>query len=124
MRVAVNLILFAALGSLVSAVDVSQTETTTFDDLDYEYSAHMTKYGLSYNSVSEYEMRREIFARNDATIREHNAKEGVTFTMGHNKFSDWTSEEWKNMLDSSFEKKNSGAQVFDERGKLLGGSGS
>lgn len=38
-------------------------------------------------------MRKARYVEIDTLIRSHNSKEGVTFTMGHNRFSDWTTEE-------------------------------
>lgn len=90
----------AAICGLTNAVDVVSPEDAPID-IDFAYAEHMTKYGKSYNSIDEYETRKAIFAKNDSLIREHNAKEGTTFTIGHNAFSDWSSEEWATMLMES-----------------------
>ena len=39
-------------------------------------------------------MRKARYAEVDAIIRAHNSREGVSFTMGHNRFSDWSAEDW------------------------------
>ena len=63
-------------------------------DIDIAYAEHMTKHRLSYESVDEYEVRKARYAEVDAIIRAHNSREGVSFTMGHNRFSDWNAEDW------------------------------
>ena len=60
----------ASVASLTAALDIYEQE-----DLDYAYSVHMTKFGLAYNSVEEYTMRKALFAATDKLIREHNASD-------------------------------------------------
>lgn len=83
----------AVIVALSHAVDVTPEEELVDLDLDFAFAEHMTKYGLSFDSAGEHEMRREKFAEIDAIIRSHNANEDFTFTMGHNRFSTWTPEE-------------------------------
>lgn len=82
----------ALISSLSQAVDVVLVNDNKVDT-DYAYAEHMTKFGLSYNSVNEFETRKARFAYIDTYIRNHNSKEGVSYTLGHNKFSDWSDEE-------------------------------
>ena len=58
----------------------------------------ITKHNKSYATVEEFETRKAIFNQMDQFIESHNAKEGMTFTVGFNKFSDYTPIEYKKML--------------------------
>uniref|UniRef100_A0A7S3KGF7 Uncharacterized protein n=1 Tax=Euplotes crassus TaxID=5936 RepID=A0A7S3KGF7_EUPCR len=57
----------------------------------------MTTYDKSYHTEDEYQFRRDIFNKNLEIINEHNAQ-GKSFTLGVNKFTDWTDEEYKAIL--------------------------
>jgi len=76
------------LAGLASASDMYRTD----------FMSHITQFGLSYGTVEEYEFRFEQFLMKEAHIAEHNAKEGETYKLGHNKFSTWTDAEYKRML--------------------------
>lgn len=99
----------AVIATLSQAVDVVLTNQDS--DIDFAYAEHLTKFGLSYNSVEEYETRKARFAKMDAFIRNHNSKEGVSYTVGHNQFSDWSTEE-----------KNANAMGLKRREATLGAS--
>jgi len=58
----------------------------------------MSEFGLSYGTKEEYNFRMEIFADNDAYIKEQNLNSENTFVLDHNKFSTMTKEEVKMML--------------------------
>lgn len=62
-----------------------------------QFSAHISHYGLSYATSEEFEFRFNIYADNEKIINEHNAG-NHSFTLGHNKFSTWTDEEYKGLL--------------------------
>lgn len=64
---------------------------------DSEYEAYLASYGKSYNSVSEFEYRKSIFYAAKEFIEAENAK-GNSYTLGLNKFADWTLEEFKQLL--------------------------
>ena len=78
----------ALLLALSQAVEVLETV-----DIDFAYAEHLTKHGLSYESVEEFEVRKARFAEVDAIIRAHNSRDGVSYKRGHNRFSDWSHEE-------------------------------
>ena len=61
------------------------------------FNQHMTEQGLSFATIEEYHARRQIFAKKDRFINEHNAQ-NETFELGHNKFSTWTDAEYKAIL--------------------------
>jgi C1A family cysteine protease len=79
----------AALAGLVAA--------TPMTDSEYRFINYVAKFSKSYGTKEEYAFRLEQFARNEAAIQESNAIES-NFTLGHNKFSDYTNDEYKKML--------------------------
>lgn len=80
--------LIAAAAVAVASADRAQYETA--------FAAHVAKFGLDFPADSaEYKERMNIFITNDQTIRAHNARAGVTYTLAHNQFSHLTVEEWK-----------------------------
>jgi len=62
------------------------------------FNEHLAAYGKSYGTKEEYNFRMEIFAQKHQEIAEINAQEGNTFTVGHNMFSTWTHDEYKQLL--------------------------
>ena len=72
------------------------------EELNYgiepRFQEHISKFGLSYGTKEEYQFRMDIFAKNDAYIREQNLKSENTFVLDHNKFSTMTKDEVKQML--------------------------
>ena len=58
----------------------------------------MSKFGKSYGTKEEYEFRLEQFRKSLQKVREHNSRNDVTYSLGINKFSDITHEEYKKML--------------------------
>jgi len=65
--------------------------------VEREYVQHLAEFGKSYGTKEEYQFRLALFAEKHAAIAEHNAQNG-SFVLGHNKFSDWTHEEYKRLL--------------------------
>jgi len=51
-----------------------------------------------YGTKEELELRSTIFKKNLAAIREENSKNGNSFTLGINRFADWTPAEYKRLL--------------------------
>ena len=39
---------------------------------DFAFATHLAKFGKTYLSVEEYAMRRDVFLKVDAFVREHN----------------------------------------------------
>lgn len=84
-----------ALG-VISLAMVGYFQTST-EQVDAHFVSFMTQYEKNYMSEDEFNMRREIFNSNVEFINKHNA-EGKSFTLGVNKFSDWTDEEYRTLL--------------------------
>jgi cathepsin L len=79
---------FIAL-ALASACSASQ--------LSSKFMQYITQHNKSYGTVEEFEYRKALFAIIDDAITEINSTEGNTWTAGHNKFSDWSHEEFSKM---------------------------
>ena len=65
-----------------------------------EFMQYVSKFGKSYDTLDEFNMRMELYLNIDKQIKEWNAKEGITSTMGHNFFSDFTDAERKRLTSS------------------------
>ena len=66
----------------------------------FKFQQYLSEHGKSYKTVEEYEYRLENFMKKDAFINYHNSL-GESYTVGHNKFSDWADWEYKNLLTHS-----------------------
>ena len=64
---------------------------------DYEFMKYITEYGKHYATRSEFDLRAGIFKDVLQTIEEHNAS-GATHQLGLNHLSDFTEDEYKQML--------------------------
>ena len=62
-------------------------------DIETLYAKYIAQFRKSYLTTEEYEIRMEIFAKNNFLIKEHNM--GSTHTLAHNIYSDWTEAELK-----------------------------
>ena len=58
---------------------------------------YVSKYGKSYPTLEEFNMRAELFMQTNAIIKEWNADETATSKMGHNFLSDYTDVEKANL---------------------------
>lgn len=79
---------------------VAAAEHGPRDYTNYSYEDFVAEFGKGYNSDA-HEMRKDIFEKNLATIREHNTAfaRGIrTWWMGVNEFADLTQEEFKAFL--------------------------
>jgi Cathepsin propeptide inhibitor domain (I29) len=70
----------------------------------------MAAHSKSYATVSEFQRRREVFAETYRYIEERNsnetqAREGLTYKLGLNKFADWTREEREKIRGGAVKKK-------------------
>lgn len=93
-----------ALVAGLLALSQNRTFTTTLYSKntltaeDYEFMKFITVHGKSYGTKEEYEFRASLFKKTIAKIKEENAKTENTFTVGINRFADWTNEEIKRLL--------------------------
>jgi len=70
---------------------------TPMVEMDYKFINYVAKFGKSYATKEEYATRLGQFAIKDAVIAEENAAQS-SYTLAHNKFSDYTDAEYKKML--------------------------
>ena len=62
-----------------------------------QYAEYLAAHGKSYGTKEEYNFRLEQYLIKDAAINKINAEE-KNFTVGHNYMSDWTHDEYKQLL--------------------------
>ena len=67
------------------------------DTQELEFMNYLSKYGKQYHDMNEFLTRKELFLAKEMLIVAHNSRPS-NFTLGHNKFSDWTEEEMGRML--------------------------
>ena len=65
---------------------------------DMEFLKYVSKFGKSYGTKEEFEFRADLFKKNLALLAEENGRNENTFTVGINKFADWTPAEFRRML--------------------------
>ena len=70
---------------------------SAISDIEMKYMNYLAEHGKTTNDIDEFNTRLGFFAVADAEIEASNAVE-KNFTLGHNKFSDWSPVEYKQML--------------------------
>ena len=65
---------------------------------DMEFLKYVAKFGKSYGTKEEFEFRADLFKKNLAALAEENARNENTFSVGVNKFADWTPSEYRRLL--------------------------
>ena len=73
------------------------TSATVMTQMDYEYMKYISKFAKMYETVEEFERRKELFKDTHAKIEALNANEG-SYRAAHNHMSDWFEEEYKKLL--------------------------
>ena len=82
-------------GSLLSALALA----SPLNALEFEFMKWISNHNRSYSTLEEYSMRKLIWAEHDEFIKMVNNPENeFTHTAGHNKFSDWTEEEFEALM--------------------------
>jgi len=84
------------------------TSLYTKNDIDMEFINYIAKYGKSYGTKEEFYMRAAQFQRTLGQLSLENSKNDNTFTLGVNKFADWTPAEYKSILGFKGGKRSSG----------------
>ncbi len=81
--------------ALATLAAVSQA--TLMTEMDYTFMKFITKFGKFYETVEEFNMRREMFVASEQKIAELNSKNSSS-KFGHNHMSDYTDEEYHKMM--------------------------
>ena len=76
-----------------------------------DFAQYVTKYGKNYGTVEEFQFRERLFNEKRATNAKINAQNSNTFTVGLNKFSDWTHAEYKKIL--GYKRSHTTAKNFE-----------
>jgi len=85
--------------ALVLCIVVAVECKTLWHQLDgYEFEDFVKEYKKTYDTTLEREYRRDVFNKNLAKIKAHNADTTKTWKEGVNHMSDWTREEFKRLL--------------------------
>ena len=84
-----------------AAILGAATQAKMMSQLDIDFMHYIAKFNKKYESIEEYEDRIVNFAKTDKFIKEANSREDRSYRAGHNKFSDWTDEEYKAKLGLS-----------------------
>ena len=63
-----------------------------------EFVNYVALYGKSYGTKEEYEFRANLFKQTMEFVKRENEKKENTFTVGINKFADWTPTEVKRLM--------------------------
>lgn len=58
---------------------------------------YIAKQGKSYTDINEYQKRKENFEKSEEFVTNFNKRTDVSFKVGLNNFSDWSSEEIKKL---------------------------
>ncbi|XP_057501973.1 actinidain-like [Actinidia eriantha] len=93
--ISMSLLFFSTFLIFSFAIDAKISPLRTNDEVMALYESWLVKYGKSYNSLGEREMRIEIFKENLRFIDEHNADPNRSYTVGLNQFADLTDEEYR-----------------------------
>ena len=67
------------------------------DSLEYSYIKHLAKFTRELKSKGEFLERLEYFHKSEHSIQELNSR-NTRYVAGHNKFSDWSEEEYQSMM--------------------------
>ena len=82
----------------LSYTPAKQSLYTTLSSEDFEYLKYVAKFGKSYGTKEEFQFRGDIFKNTLAALAEVNSQNDNTFSVGVNKFADWTPAEYKKIL--------------------------
>jgi hypothetical protein len=88
-----------ALVAVVALANLSCATThQEFDVLLRKFNNFNREYEQNYSNIAEYWYRFHAFVYNDNKIIKHNAQSGVTWKMGHNRFSNMYPDEFRYVM--------------------------
>lgn len=80
-----------------------------------DFNDWIERFGIEYISAGIHEDRFSIWKANDITIKLHNDAEEHTYTLGHNQFSDLTTEEFEYLHLRGYDQKPGLLNMFQNR---------
>ena len=78
------------IGAVCLATQSLAADLPAFETADNRHLNYLAKFGKSYGSTAEFLKRKSLWLETDNFIKGYPKS---SFTMAHNKFSDWTPEE-------------------------------
>ena len=115
MRTGYTSLVIVGVAALVASLSTMEVEANAFLQMygedNIEFINYVSKYGKSYATKEEFEFRNNQFKQTLAKIAASNANPENTFTLGLNKFSDYTEAEYKRLLAYKPNTKYSGEEV-------------
>lgn len=79
-------------------VSLALLGAATASPLSTKFMEYMSTHNKSYGTIEEFEFRKAMFNEMENFIIASNQDQANTFTVGHNKYSDWTHTEYKRLL--------------------------
>ena len=76
--------------------------------MDLAFVNYIGRYQKGYATKEEFLQRMEVFKATMRKVQEHNAKEGSSYTLGINKYADWTQEERQSILGYKHQERKEG----------------
>ena len=70
---------------------------TTIRAIEFQFIQHIAEFGREILDLNDFSHRLGLFEAAEQMIQEHNSSES-SYKLGHNQFSDWTHEEYRNIL--------------------------
>ena len=83
--------------TFAAALVAGLVAATPMTDMEFKFINYVAKFNKSYGTKEEYAFRMEQFAAKEIAIQEENASQN-SYTLAHNKMSDWTHEEYRQLL--------------------------
>jgi C1A family cysteine protease len=69
------------------------------DEVEFEFMQWAAKHGRNYTTVQEFQTRMATWLEmNEFILAINHPDSGFSHTAGHNKFSDWTEEEFSSLM--------------------------
>jgi hypothetical protein len=65
---------------------------------NFKFLKYVSKFAKGYKTVKEFEERLKNWLKSEQYIQKHNMTNGATYGVGHNKFSDWSEQEYSDFL--------------------------
>ena len=93
-------LIWAAAGALLTVYLCTFHNAVNYSDDKWDdlYMNYISDFRKSYDSVEMFAARKEVFKANYLKMDTHNKNEDKTYEMGLNQFSDWTQEEFDQLL--------------------------